>query len=41
MRLEGIYLALATIALALMFDNVIDPQEWVGRTSVPIQVPDR
>jgi branched-subunit amino acid ABC-type transport system permease component len=39
MRLEGIYLSLATIAFALMFDKVIIPQEWVGGQSVPIQVP--
>jgi branched-subunit amino acid ABC-type transport system permease component len=39
MRLEGIYLALGTVAFALMFDNVIVPQEWVGGQSVPIQVP--
>jgi len=39
MRLQGIYLALGTIAFALMFDNVIVPQEWVGGVSVPIQVP--
>ena len=41
MRLEGIYLALATIAFALMFDNVIAPRSgWGGRRS-PSRFPDR
>jgi ABC-type branched-subunit amino acid transport system permease subunit len=40
MRLSGIYLALATLAFALMFSNVIEPLAWVtGGSAVPQKVP--
>jgi branched-chain amino acid transport system permease protein len=35
LRLDGIYLALATLAFALMFDSVIVPIEWVGGSQLP------
>jgi len=39
LRLEGIYLALATLAFALMFESVLVPQEWVSGTGIPTRVP--
>ena len=39
LRLEGIYLALATLAFALMFQNVLVPLEWVSGGTTPIDVP--
>lgn len=38
-RLAGIYVALATLAFALLFDNVLAPLSWVGGGSLPKQVP--
>jgi len=38
LRLGGIYLALATLAFALMFDSVIVPLKWVGGGQLPPQV---
>ena len=35
LRLGGIYLALATLAFALMFDSVIVPLDWVERRAAP------
>jgi branched-subunit amino acid ABC-type transport system permease component len=37
LRLGGIYLALATLAFALMFDSVIVPLKWVGGGQLPPQ----
>jgi len=39
LRLGGIYLALATLAFALMFENVIKPLEWVSNGTKPLKVP--
>jgi branched-chain amino acid transport system permease protein len=40
LRLGGIYLALATLAFALMFDSILVPLDWVSGTSgLPIDVP--
>ena len=39
LRLGGIYLALATLAFALMFDNVLAPSDWVERRAPPVRVP--
>jgi len=39
LRLGGIYLALATLAFAMMFDSVIVPLDWVGGALNPIDVP--
>ena len=39
LRLGGIYLALATLAFALMFDSVLVPQEWLGGGTLPPQSP--
>ncbi|MGH9211478.1 MAG: ABC transporter permease [Acidimicrobiales bacterium] len=39
LRLEGIYLTLATLAFALMFENVLVPLDWVSGGSTPIDVP--
>jgi ABC-type branched-subunit amino acid transport system permease subunit len=39
LRLEGIYLTLATLAFALMFQNVLVPLEWVSGGSTPVDVP--
>jgi branched-chain amino acid transport system permease protein len=38
-RLQGVYLTLATLAFALMFENVLVPLDWVSGGSVPIDVP--
>jgi branched-chain amino acid transport system permease protein len=38
LRLGGIYLALATLAFALMFDSVIVPQPWAGGAQIPPQI---
>ncbi|MFN8037498.1 MAG: ABC transporter permease [Acidimicrobiia bacterium] len=38
LRLGGIYLALGTLAFALMFENVIVPLKWVGGNVPPLQV---
>ena len=35
---SGIYLALATLAFALMFDSVIVPLKWVGGGLLPLKV---
>jgi branched-chain amino acid transport system permease protein len=39
LRLGGIYLALATLAFALFFENVIVPQKWASGGQVPVRVP--
>jgi branched-chain amino acid transport system permease protein len=39
LRLEGIYLTLATLAFALMFQNVLVPLDWVSGGSTPLEVP--
>ena len=39
LRLDGIYLTLATLAFALMFQNVLVPLDWVSGGSVPLDVP--
>lgn len=39
LRLEGIYLSLATLAFALMFENVLVPLDWVSGTGIPTRVP--
>jgi branched-chain amino acid transport system permease protein len=38
-RLQGIYVALATLAFALLFDNVLVPLGWVSGGPTPITVP--
>ena len=38
-RLDGVYLALATLAFALMFESILVPLTWVSGGSVPITVP--
>jgi branched-subunit amino acid ABC-type transport system permease component len=38
LRLGGIYLALATLAFAMMFDSVLVPLDWVGGGLFPLQV---
>jgi branched-subunit amino acid ABC-type transport system permease component len=39
LRLSGIYLALATLAFALMFDSIFVPLKWVGGGLLPPKVP--
>ena len=39
LRLSGIYLALATLAFALMFDSIFVPLKWVGGGLLPPTVP--
>ncbi|HEY3723471.1 MAG TPA: ABC transporter permease, partial [Acidimicrobiia bacterium] len=39
LRLAGIYLSLATLAFALMFENVLVPVGWVGGGVTPVRVP--
>jgi branched-subunit amino acid ABC-type transport system permease component len=39
LRLDGIYLTLATLAFALMFQNVLVPLDWVSGGSTPVDVP--
>jgi ABC-type branched-subunit amino acid transport system permease subunit len=39
LRLGGIYLSLATLAFALMFNSVLVPLDWVGGGPVPLRVP--
>lgn len=39
LRLEGIYLTLATLAFALMWENVLVPQEWVSGGQLGVRVP--
>jgi branched-subunit amino acid ABC-type transport system permease component len=39
LRLGGIYLALATLAFALMFDSVLVPIDWIGGRGVPTPAP--
>jgi branched-chain amino acid transport system permease protein len=39
LRLGGIYLALATLAFAMMFDSIIVPLDWVGGDLFPLKVP--
>jgi ABC-type branched-subunit amino acid transport system ATPase component/branched-subunit amino acid ABC-type transport system permease component len=39
LRLDGIHLTLATLAFALMFENVLVPLDWVSGGSVPLDVP--
>jgi branched-subunit amino acid ABC-type transport system permease component len=39
LRLGGIYLALATLAFALMFESVLVPLDWVSGGSLPLRVP--
>ena len=38
-RLDGVYLALATLAFVLMFEAVLVPLGWVSGGSVPLSVP--
>ncbi len=39
LRLEGVYLALATLAFALMFQSVMVPLDWVSGGTTPLRVP--
>ena len=39
LRLAGIYLSLATLAFALLFDYVLVPVGWIGGGTTPIRVP--
>ncbi len=39
LRLAGIYLSLATLAFALMFENVLVPIGWIGGGVSPVRVP--
>ncbi len=39
LRLDGIYLTLATLAFALMFESVLRPLDWVSGGSLPLEVP--
>jgi len=39
LRLGGIYLALATLAFAFMFDSVLEKQSWVRGERITISVP--
>lgn len=39
LRLTGIYVTLATLAFALMFENVLVPLAWVSGGSRPLSVP--
>jgi branched-subunit amino acid ABC-type transport system permease component len=39
LRLGGIYLSLATLAFALMFNSVLVPLDWVSGGNVPLDVP--
>jgi len=39
LRLGGIYLALATLAFALFFENVIVKFDWAGGGLLPVEVP--
>jgi branched-subunit amino acid ABC-type transport system permease component len=39
LRLGGIYLALGTLAFALMFDSIFVPLNWVGGGLLPLKVP--
>ncbi len=39
LRLAGIYLSLATLAFALMFENVLVPIGWIGGGVSPVPVP--
>ncbi len=38
-RLPGIYAALATLAFALMFEQIMVPQKWLSGGSLPVDVP--
>ncbi len=38
-RLDGVYLALATLAFALMFESIFVPLSWVSGGAVPLSVP--
>jgi ABC-type branched-subunit amino acid transport system permease subunit len=38
-RLDGVYLALATLAFALMFQSVLVPLSWVSGGTTPLNVP--
>lgn len=38
-RLDGVYLALATLAFALMFQSIFVPLGWVSGGAVPLSVP--
>ncbi len=38
-RLGAVYLALATLAFALMFESILVPLSWVSGGSVPLSVP--
>jgi branched-chain amino acid transport system permease protein len=38
LRLGGIYLALATLAFAMMFDSIFAPLDWVGGGLFPLKV---
>jgi ABC-type branched-subunit amino acid transport system permease subunit len=39
LRLGGIYLALATLAFAFMFDSVLEKQSWVRGSRITLNVP--
>jgi ABC-type branched-subunit amino acid transport system permease subunit len=39
LRLGGIYLSLATLAFALMFESVLVPLDWVSGGAIPLRVP--
>lgn len=38
-RLDGVYLSLATLAFALMFESVLVPLGWISGGAVPLRVP--
>ena len=38
LRLGGIYLALATLAFAMMFDSIVVPLDWIGGGQLPTRV---
>jgi branched-chain amino acid transport system permease protein len=38
-RLDGVYLALATLAFALMFESILVPLGWVSGGAIPLRVP--
>ncbi len=39
LRLRGIYLALVTLAFAIMFENILVPQDWVSGGTRSLRVP--
>lgn len=39
LRLDGVYLTLATLAFAMMFQSIFVPLDWVSGGSIPLSVP--